>query len=123
MKGHQVRWHCDPDRISFPTEGPLRLLSDWVDAFESGVFEYVDGKGAHKTGSLKKYKGASLGAAIRYNVVPTSVNSASLQVQVFPRSLECLKKSCGNMNMDIRSPDIPALTFLPHGAQVRSLKK
>ena len=96
------------------------MLSTWVDAFESGVFEYVDGKGSHKTGSLKKYKGAAMGASIRYNVVPTSVNSASLQVQVFPRSLDCLKKLCGQMNMDIMSPDIPSLSFLPHGAQVLS---
>ena len=72
----------NPDLITFPSEGPNRLLSLWSDAVLSGALEYYDNQNRRRTEDLDKLKGISMGASIRYNVVPTSIGKVSVHVQV-----------------------------------------
>ena len=123
----------------FPGEGPRRLISEWQDAVSSGAFEYIDNKNQRKTQGLDKLKGIAMGASLRYNVVPTSIgrlavyaqvrlqqnhqlNHDRILFQVFPRSLQVLRQLCASFNMDVNSPDIPALSFYPQAAQALSAR-
>ena len=81
-KGHTVNWCIKPDDIVFPAEGPRRLVSEWQDAVSSGAFEYFDNKNQRKTQGLDKLKGIAMGAALRYNVVPTSIGKLAVYAQV-----------------------------------------
>lgn len=62
-----------------------------------------------------------LGASIRYNVIPTSVKEASLQIQIYPRSLSELTKHCQDNGVSLSSPAIPGLIFKPQNKQAMRL--
>ena len=64
-----------------------------------------------------KTRGAALGACIRLNVIPTSTTGASMQIQVFPRSLTELTRLCHKNNLPLASPMIPGLHFYPDNRQ------
>lgn len=59
---------------------------------------------------------------MRYNVVPTSATSASLLIQIFPRSLDKLKQLCFQNNISEADPGIPTVTVNPGNKQVLQLR-
>lgn len=125
IPGHSVELSVNPNVFEFPGTGEHRLLSAWVDMFPSPEVKYKD-KNNKVVTKLKNTKGAKLGSAVRLNVVPTSVHSAAVQLQIFPRSLEELKvnslvnslkltemfqRLAAEQKIDPNSPQVPALTF------------
>ena len=55
-------------------------------------------------------------------MVPTSATSASLLIQIFPRSLDKLKQLCFQNNISEADPGIPTVTVNPGNKQVLQLR-
>ena len=83
----------NPSAYEFPGQGEYRLLSEWLEMWPSPEVQYIDNKNQviSSAKKLKTKKGVSLGSASRLNIVPTSISTASVQLQIFPRSITELK--------------------------------
>ena len=58
----------------------------------------------------------------RINIIPNSVNTAAVQIQVFPRSLKKLKSLCTHNNVSLSSTKIPGILIHPGNAQALAIK-
>lgn len=132
-----IEYTVNMNAVDFPGSGQYRMVSKWYEMTGSQDFELKDKSGNVKK-DLSKVRGAvrtynSLfsashtfllqmsGACIRYNVIPTSVKEASLQIQIFPRDLLTLTRLCHENNVSLSSPAIPAMMFKPQDRQAVQL--
>ena len=132
-----IEYTVNMNAVDFPGSGQYRMVSKWYEMTGSQDFELKDKAGTVKK-DLSKVRGAvriykffiptshtfwlqMLGACIRYNVIPTSVKEASLQIQIFPRDLLTLTRLCNENNIPLSSPAIPAMMFKPQDRQAVQL--